>query len=408
MYTARSPAPSTLPRVTTDLRADASVRLPVRRPWLVPASLFVGCAAVYALTATLPEMSLDLWSSYFLSWQLASGGGPWIDGVFVPRVTGHELEHVWILQAPNGHLTIGRSPGTVLAGLPAYWLFGAEVATSAPGAVTAALLTAGTVTLFHLTLRGYVGTRWALGASLVLGFTTPVWSVAANGIWPHTITILGIAGMAWAVRREQWWLVGVLGGIVVWGRVHAAVIVAVVGLGLAWHRRDPRIAVVVGTISGSFLGLLCVWDRWMYGSWSPTASYEVGLFFDYAERNRLDLGNHIGFWLSPEKGILVWTPVIVVLLPALVRSWRSLPDWARWLLIGGLLYTLLQGTLNRYSGGHSFHGYRLGLEFLVCAAPALTLAARSAGVWAHRVLLPLVVFQLGLILWGSGVVERLS
>ena len=27
-----------------------------------------------------------------------------------------------------------------------------------------------------------------------LGFTTPTWTVAANGIWPHTVTMLGIAG----------------------------------------------------------------------------------------------------------------------------------------------------------------------------------------------------------------------
>ncbi len=54
--------------------------------------------------------------------------------------------------------------------------------------------------------------------------------------------------------------------------------VAFVGVLLAVHRRNPRIVVVIGAISALFLALLCLWTQWMYGSWSPTASYGGGLF----------------------------------------------------------------------------------------------------------------------------------
>ena len=124
-----------------------------------------------------------------------------------------------------------------------------------------------------LALSSLITTIEACVGAAVFGLTTPMWSVAANGIWPHTITTLGIAGMAWAAATRRWWLVGLFGGVVLWGRLHAAVIVAVVGLYVAWRRREPAIAVRIGLMGGLALALICVWSRWMYGTWSPTASY---------------------------------------------------------------------------------------------------------------------------------------
>ena len=40
-------------------------------------------------------------------------------------------------------------------------------------------------------------------------------------------------------------------------------------------------------------------------------------------------------------------------------------------IFGGLAYTLVQGRIAEFHGGDGFYGYRHGLEFLVCAAPAL-------------------------------------
>jgi hypothetical protein len=230
-------------------------------------------------------------------------------------------------------------------------------------------------------------------ATLTFAFTTPVWSVAANGMWPHTVTVLGIAGMAWAASTDRWWLVGIFGGITLWGRLHAAVIVAILGLAVGLYRRDFRITLRVATLSGSFLALMAVWTHWMYGSWNPMASYDTGPYGDYAAQNRLDLGNQLGMWVSPGHGFLVWTPVVLLLVPALVRSWHDLPDWSRALVGGGVFYTLLQAALNRYTGGDFNYGYRLTLELLVCVTPALALSARRMGPWARRLLAPVLALQ---------------
>jgi alpha-1,2-mannosyltransferase len=210
--------------------------------------------------------------------------------------------------------------------------------------------------------------------------------------------------MAWACIRERWWLVGIFGGIAVWGRLHTAVIVAVLGLGLAWGRRSPTVAVIVGGVSGAFLGLVAVWSHWMYGTWSVAGGYSVSAYADRATSGTSVwdvLTNHLGLWIAPDRGILIWSPMLVLLFPALVRSWREVPDWSRWLLIGGVFYTLVQGQLNGFSGGSGFFGYRLTLELLACAAPAYAFSLDGMGEWARRLIGPVIGLQFGAFALGS-------
>jgi hypothetical protein len=365
----------------------------------LPVAIFLVAAAVYAATASYSVISLDVYSAYYASWRIADTGSPWIDGI--PFLADNPLRFVWVLEAANGHTVIGRSPGVIIASLPAYLVGGSDDFSMAPGALTAAILTACSLVLLFLTLR----TRMSgLAASLVVwafGFTTPVWSVAANGVWPHTITILGITGMGWSAVHKRWWLAGAFGGVVLWGRLHAAIIVAVLGLFLSWRRRDPAIAARMGIASLGLLALSSVWTHWMYGDWNPAASYEAGRFTGYAMDNTLSLTNQLGMWVSADRGILVWTPVILVLLPGLVRHWRELPDWARGLLWAGLVYTVVQAILTQFSGGESFYGYRGGLEFLACATPALALSAASTPRRLRVLIGPLLAAQLVAISVGA-------
>lgn len=370
----------------------------VRRSAVV---LLASVFGVFLITTAHDSLSLDVWSANYGSWLIATSGQPWLDDTVVPPLDSNPARDVWVVEAQNGHTVIGRSPGTIAAALPAYWLMQPADMTILPGSITAALLSAVAVMLVYLTVRRGARPWVALPAALTFGLATPVWSVAANGMWPHTVSVLGIAGIAWASSCGRWWLVGLFGGIALWGRLHVAVIVAVVGLMVAISRRRPDIVLKVGVPSAAALGLEMAWTRWMYGSWNPTASYDASAFADYATRNRLDVVNHLGFWISPDRGLLVWTPIILVIAPAVIRGWRSLPDWSRAMVWGGLAYTFLQLTLNRFSGGDTFYGYRLGLELLTCLAPAFALATPGMGRWARRLLAPLIGVQLTMITVGA-------
>ena len=170
------------------------------------------------------------------------------------------------------------------------------------------------------------------------------------------------------------------GGIAVLGRLHVVVIVAVLGLFVGWARRDPRIVLRVGVGSAAFVVVLCAWNHWVYGTWSPTAAYETSMFAEYARNKGLELApNQLGTWFAPDRGLFVWTPVLLVLAPALVRNWKNLPDWSRALVFGGLAYSVLQCFLDDYDGGFGFYGYRLGLEMLACLTPAVALSAPHCG-----------------------------
>ena len=370
------------------------------KPWLTPLGLYAALALVYLLTIS-PHPSPDVFTADFAARHVALTGEPVPPISDFPLLDDNVIRETWIVETADGREAVGRAPGVIAATVPAYWLLRPDSVSAIPGGVTAALLAAGTVTLLFLTLRRRTGERAALLAALLFGLTTPMWSVAADGVWPHTLTTFGIVGAAWAADRDRWWLAGALGGVMVWGRLHTALICAVLGVGVAWLRRRPSIALRVATTSLAALVLMAGWTRWMYGRWDPTSGYRVGDFTENAAGNSLDPTNFLGFFVSPDRGLLVWTPLVALLVPALVRGWRDLPDWSRSLLVAGLGYLLVQGLLVRFSGGDQFYGYRTSLELLACATPALALAAPRMGALARRVFVPLAVLQLVMILPGA-------
>lgn len=373
---------------------------PSRLSWLVPLLLFGGVSFVYLSTIS-PNPSPDVYTADFAAGHIARTGEPVPDIADFPLLDDNIIRETWIVRTADGREAVGRAPGVIAATVPASYLLRPDGVSALPGGVTAALVTAGTVTLLHLLLRPRIGTRRALLAAVVFGLTTPIWSVAADGMWPHTLTCFAIVAMAWAADRDRWWLVGLCGGVALWGRLHAAIICAVLGLAVAAVRRRPGIAWRVGLPSVALLGLMSVWTHWMYGRWDPSSGYRAGDFTANADRNLLDVVNFLGFWIAPDRGLIVWTPLIVVLAPALRRGWADLPDWSKALLGAGVAYLLLQGLLVRFSGGDQFYGYRTSLELVACATPAIALSAHRMGERARRWFAPVAVLQLAMITPGA-------
>lgn len=374
----------------------------------VAAALFVGSFVVYALTVSDVLWTTDVFGANWTSWHIATTGSPWIDGAVIPDL-GHRSDHLLaIVQGPNGHTAFGRFPGVVIASLPAYLIASGSMST-VPGSLTAALLTSCALVLFFEAMRRYLTTGHALLATVMFGFATPVWTVSANLMWPHTITVLGIAGMSWAAATERWWWAGVFGGIALWGRLHAGVVIALLALGVGIRRRDPRLVAQAATTSSLFLFTTCAWNHWVYGTWNPLGGYfttGVAGAVDTASDTSSGVANYLGMWIAPDRGILVWTPAVALLLPALARSWRDLPGWSRFLLVGGFVYTVAQSYLIGFAGGTGFYGYRYGLEFLACATPALVLSTQRTGRVAAVLIGPVLAVQTFAYLLG-GVYENL-
>lgn len=370
---------------------------------LVLAGLLLG---LFVLT-TDDTPSVDAASASLQGWRIATSGEPWLEDVDLTDLRYDYIEPpLWIGESDHGHEVVFRSPGITAVSVLGY--VGADEEPAGfrirPAGIVAAVLTWVAVLLMWSALHPRIGRRTATGVAAVLALGTPVWSVAADAIWPHTLTVLGLAGMAWAASRERWLLAGVLGGVGLTGRLHLSLAVGVLGLGVGLARRTPRVTALVAAGSLPFLGLAALWSRWLYGQWDPAGGYpQADAYAERAASTSLvdTLVNEAGLWVSADRGFLVWTPVALLLLPALVRSWREQPDWARVMVLGGLVYTLVQGLMNDFAGGSAFYGYRLTLELLLSLTPALAFALPHAGRVA-RALLPAVAgLQVGATALGA-------
>lgn len=219
---------------------------------LVAVLALILCA--FGFTLATDRVSNDVTSASLASWQIAQTGTPWLEDVDWQNY--QRESQLWIGEAANGHTVAFRSPGPVAAGIPAYLtarVVGVDGYSPIPGSVLAVLLTAAALALLFPAIRTRLEPRVAAAAVLALGLTTPVWSVSADALWTHPVTLLGIAGMAWASARERWWLVGLFGAVALWGRLHTTVIVALLGLLLCYTRRRPTITLKVGVVSAASL-----------------------------------------------------------------------------------------------------------------------------------------------------------
>lgn len=357
----------------------------------MPILLLVAAFTTYAATASYAVTSADAWAAQFGSWLLGTRGSPVIGSIPMPPLDDNPLKSVWVRELSSGNEVITRPAGVVAAAVPAYWLANSDHFTLVPGALTAALLSAVALVLTYLALQGWVSRREALLAAIVLGFTTPVWSVGANSMWPHTLTVMGICGFSWCASKDRWLLAGVFASISVAARPHTIVIFGCVALFLWVSRRTFRVPFSLGIVCLGGLAATSVWNWFTFGSLSPLAAF--GSVPGSTDGGAAFLTNQLGMWVAPDRGVLIWTPILVVLFAAVVRSWRDLPDWTRALAVGGIVYTIVHATLLEFTGGDSFYGYRYTLELLACVTPAFAMSARSMGRIAQATFAPVLAIQ---------------
>ena len=220
--------------------------------------------------------------------------------------------------------------------------------------------------LHHVARQAWVSSTPCF-AVLTFAFATPVWSVAANGLWPHMLTVLGIAGMAWAAHGRSaggWWDCSAA-----W-RCGAGCTPRSCGNPRASSWRGG--AASRGSPCRWVPSVQPVWRSWRlvpldYGSWDHHRVYartDCRVRGDEHLQHRQPIGD-VGLSRSRAARLDTGDP------PDGRRLWWSRkvqPDWSKALLLGGLVYTVLQATLNRFSGGTTTR-YRLTLELLACALP---------------------------------------
>jgi hypothetical protein len=292
---------------------------------------------------------------------------------YAQRIGGHYRSSYPVAPAL---LAVPVYAGPVLLGAGDSW-----VALNALSKLAASLFAALSVAFVYLAARElarrlHTGEASALGAALVYAVATPTWAVSSQGLWGHAPAQLGLAVALWVLVRGdagpgRFALAGLALGLMVASRPSTGLVAAALTIPVLrrWRAGAWALAVALGAAVAAVSA----------HNWSTFGALQGG----YAEINRTHAQWHgvdgtwslglpaglAGLLVSPSRGLLVYSPVLVAAFLGLARGSAGpggAPVRHVSLAVAASLLTL--GTYTVWWGGHSF-GPRLLTDIL----PALVL-----------------------------------
>ena len=219
--------------------------------------------------------------------------------------------------------------------------------------------------------------EFGAGAAILLAAGTGLWLNGGYQLWQHGISSMWIPLALWLTADGRWLGSGFAMSLAILTRPPVAIIAAFVGVAASLHRRSIRPALLHGTAALLGLTALLAYNYWLFGELTISGGYSTA-FTDNFMQNELAwyVGNILGGLFSPERGLFVWSPFLLVALFGVRGAWRQSPAWASAAALGGLVLLLIQFRANRYSGGSGFFSYRYPLETLTAATPLLALSVQ--------------------------------
>ncbi len=266
-------------------------------------------------------------------------------------------------KAPNGHLTSSYPIGSVIVSYPLYFLCFVYLKVSAfinagfrfsdlsidltsadfnqqrmeLEKLAGAILTALANVCFYLVCRLKFSPAAALLTTFIFAFATSNWVVSSQGLWQHTVTNLLLtaallclfkANRAESLQSVKLLLAiaGFLTGLLPGTRVTNYVFVVPIALYVALVYRRQAVYFLLG--AASFL-LNAAWNVYYFGF--GVRSLLIG---GYADLLRKGVGSYrfeweyfrAAFWgllFSPSRGLLVYSPVVLLAAPGLLRVFQQ-------------------------------------------------------------------------------------
>jgi hypothetical protein len=340
-----------------------SEAVPRRRD--VRISLLLGLACLLIYNANLRSIgSGDTLPARYLPFGIWRHGTVVLDPIRDATIEGHAQPY-WIVRGPAGHsLSLYPIVLPVLIAplyLPAvtYLHFRGwtewrlrRVATVMEKLVSSLLAAAATALLF-LVLRRRAPTGDAVLLALVFAFGTNTWMIGSQALWQHGIAELLLVGALLALTgpctTPRALAAGALCGLIAGARPPDVLLAAALGLyGLFWSGRRAAWVAVGAAIP---LGLVLAYNVVVAGN--VLGGYGIpkhGGFF----RHGL-LTGVAGLLLSPTRGLLVFSPFLLLVPAAVARGLREGNARALTLLAGvGVLAQVLFYAKGDWRAGHSW------------------------------------------------------
>lgn len=339
-----------------------------RPVWFDAFLVGVAVLAVFAVTAQYHDpLNNDTQSAAIAAWQLAIHGNA--------TLTAFQGHVAW-LYSVGGRDVTNRLPGTIFWATPFYAVLGRG---SVPGVYPSALAASAASALavafaFSLCCR-LVSRRAALVAAALFAFATGTWTVSADQLWTHGPAQAAILLTLVFAVRNQWLLAGLPAGFAILIRPHLGVVALILGVAAVMRTKQPRpLLIGVGALAGA--AILLAYNNALWGGISIFGGYNQPVLASDHKFAALVIG-FLGDFVSPERGVLVMTPALLLLLPGTRAAWRVAPYWVHWSTAAGFAYLVLQLWGIRFGGGDGFYSYRTTLETLSLCVPLLMLTWRE-------------------------------
>lgn len=351
--------------------------------WFVAAALFVGLFVLY--NANGREIgSFDTQGTKLAARELLLRGTLALDHVV--GATPEYLRRWGFIHAADGRYRSIYSPvPSVMAALVTWPLWKLRIidirAPLAPGlmaAVTAALLTALSVVLAFWSARQRLSRARAALVAVALGAGTGYWSTVSQTLWQTESAVLGlsIAVLAFAapdphISGRAAAAVGIGLGLAGATRPQLAPIVAVLLVG-TWARTSVRGAAAAIIIMVIFVGAIAAYNMRSFGNplgALPLLEAQNSLIHASGETFRLSAEGFAGLLVSPSRGLLVFSPIVLVAVAGARQAWFE--NWCgplRWCVLAIAAQFALYGSYSVWWGGHTF-GPRYMLDVLPLAVP---------------------------------------
>jgi len=278
------------------------------------------------------------------------------------------------------------------------------------------------------TAAGTAGSPDAIAAFVAIGFGlgTNVWALASQTLWQHECVLLGLSVAVWALTRPSsteggasyplshpsmdLWIASAGLGLAGWARPQVAPAIAVLALALiarrlsaddeardaARHGDERNTSASTATLAGAAasgrararlaagvpIGLLpliagTALPLWLNMRWFGHPLGAVPLLESLHPVHHAVAGSlardpwwgALGLLVSPSRGLLIFSPIVLVALLSLPRAWRE--GWRdsgalRWLWLATLLQFALYAFYSVWWAGHTY-----GPRYLIDLLPLL-------------------------------------
>lgn len=210
---------------------------------------------------------------------------------------------------------------------------------------------------FHEVLK--TSNKISLLLCLVYGFATINLPLISQALWQHgTVQFFLILGLIFWSKEKYFWTFLFL-GFGVLSRPTAGIVLVILGIFLLYNKKlswnlvkNVSFGILVPVLFFLFYNSFYYQDLSNQGYSSQMSNSWLGNFPE----------SFIGMWLSPSKGILVYSPILLFSLIGIYQGFKrnSLVSISFWVI---LLHTLVLSKWKHWYGGFGF-GYRMVSDIL--------------------------------------------